>query len=92
MSYYIDPWLFNCQANPADSPAEQLEQRTIIAATQLAVNYARSNGVTLVAAEGQQEHRHRHPTIDDTSPDLRHPPKTSRGRQRCLTKPTEAPA
>ena len=23
MSYYIDPWLYNCTANPADSPAEQ---------------------------------------------------------------------
>ena len=33
MSYFIDPWLFNCRANPADSPAEQQEQRTIIEAT-----------------------------------------------------------
>ena len=23
MSYYIDPWLYNCADNPADSPAEQ---------------------------------------------------------------------
>ena len=27
MWYYIDPWLYNCAANPADSPAEQREQR-----------------------------------------------------------------
>ena len=33
MSYYIDPWLYNCAANPADSPAEQREQRLVIAAT-----------------------------------------------------------
>src|ERR671922_59941 len=30
MSYYIDPWLFNCRNNPADSPEAQAEQRTII--------------------------------------------------------------
>ena len=30
MSYYIDPWLYNCAANPADSPAEQREQRLVI--------------------------------------------------------------
>src|SRR3954451_25177445 len=34
MSYYIDPWLYNCAANPADSPAEQRDQRLIISATQ----------------------------------------------------------
>ena len=28
MSYYIDPWLYNCADNPADSPEEQLEQQT----------------------------------------------------------------
>src|SRR3954447_22893170 len=51
MSYYIDPWLFNCQANPADSPAEQREQRLVITATQRALDYARQRGVTLIAAE-----------------------------------------
>jgi subtilisin family serine protease len=39
MSYFIDPWLFNCRANPADSPAAQSEQRTIIEATQRALDY-----------------------------------------------------
>ena len=27
MSYYVDPWLFNCANNPADSPEDQAEQR-----------------------------------------------------------------
>ena len=40
MSFYIDPWLYNCRNNPADSPAAQQEQRTIIRATQRAVDYA----------------------------------------------------
>ena len=42
MSYYIDPWLYNCANYPADSPAEQQQQRTIIAATQRALDYART--------------------------------------------------
>ena len=37
MSFYIDPWLYNCRANPADSPAEQAQQRSIIDATQRAL-------------------------------------------------------
>ena len=37
MTYYIDPWLYNCADNPADSPEEQLEQRTVIAATERAL-------------------------------------------------------
>ena len=52
MSYFVDPWLFNCKANPADSPAEQLEQRTIIEAMQRALKYAHRHGVTLIAAAG----------------------------------------
>ena len=38
MSYFIDPWLYNCASNPADSAAQQLEQRTIIEATTRALN------------------------------------------------------
>src|SRR5215218_8601791 len=45
MSYYIDPWLFNCANNPADSAAQQAEQRTVIAATERALAYARAHGV-----------------------------------------------
>src|SRR3954468_22942796 len=37
MSFYIDPWLYNCRKNKADSPAEQEQQRTIIDATQRAL-------------------------------------------------------
>ncbi|MEK8109076.1 S8 family serine peptidase [Micromonospora sp. M12] len=32
MSFYVDPWLYNCTANPADSPEDQAEQRAIIKA------------------------------------------------------------
>jgi len=41
MSFYTDPWLYNCLDNPADSPAEQQEQRTVRIATQRAIDFAR---------------------------------------------------
>jgi subtilisin family serine protease len=90
MSYFIDPWLYNCADNPADSPAEQQEQRTIIAATQRALDYAYENGVTLVAALGNEHTNIDNPTIDTISPDF--PPgheKTRNVDNSCLTMPTE---
>ena len=60
MSFFVDPWLFNCAANPADSPDEQAEQRTIIATMQRALDYAHAKGVTLVAALGND-----HSNLDD---------------------------
>src|SRR5215213_7106261 len=50
MSYYIDPWLYNCANNPADSPEEQAEQHVIITAMNRALKYAYHHDVTLVAA------------------------------------------
>jgi subtilisin family serine protease len=70
MSFFIDPWLFNCAANPADSPADQAEQRTIIEATQRALDFARRNGVTLVAAAGNEAVDYTKTVIDDISPDF----------------------
>jgi subtilisin family serine protease len=91
MSFFTDPWLFNCPNDPTATPAEQIEQRTIIAATQLAVRYARNHGVTLVAALGNESIDLTRPTVDTTSPDF--PPDTERERQvnnSCLVMPTEA--
>jgi lantibiotic leader peptide-processing serine protease len=90
MSYYIDPWLYNCADNPADSPAEQQQQRTIIEATQRALDYAHDRGVTLVSALGNEDDDLGAPEPDDTSPD--YPPDTARERQvdnSCLNMPTE---
>jgi len=92
MSYYIDPWLYNCADNPADSPEEQLEQRTIIAATSRALRYARSHGVTLVSALGNENTDLGNPTFDPTSPD--YPPGQERDRivdNSCVDMPTEGP-
>jgi subtilisin family serine protease len=91
MSFFVDPWLYNCAANPADTPAQQAEQRTIIVAVQRALDYARARGVTLVAAEGNEHTDIGNPTVDDISPD--YPPNTSYHRtvdNSCITVPTES--
>jgi subtilisin family serine protease len=70
MSYFVDPWLFNCDANPADSPEDQLEQRTIRLAMQRALDYARRRNVTLVAAAGNENFDYTKPQVDTISPDF----------------------
>ena len=84
MSYYIDPWLFNCTANPADSPAEQAEQRTIIKATQRALRYARDHGVTLVSAAGNQSTDLGDPVVRRAEPRLPAGRRPRRGRRQRL--------
>jgi lantibiotic leader peptide-processing serine protease len=91
MSFFIDPWLFNCRTNRVDSPAERQQQAAIIEMTQTAVDYARARGVTLVAAAGNEFTDLGNPTFDDTSPDF--PPDAAKERtvdNSCLTEPTEA--
>jgi subtilisin family serine protease len=91
MSFYTDPWLFNCLHNPADSPAEQAEQRVVREATQRALDYARAHGVLPVAAMGNEFTDLGHPTEDSTSPD--YPAGAARTRQvdnSCITVPTES--
>ncbi len=70
MSLYIDPWLFNCPNNSADSIAAQREQQTIITATQRALDYARDRGVTLIAAAGNEHVDLDHPQTDTISPNF----------------------
>jgi subtilisin family serine protease len=90
MSFFVDPWLYNCANNPADLPGAQLEQRTIVAALQRALDYARSRGVTLVAALGNEHTDLGFPTTDTISPDF--PIGASYPRtvdNTCLVMPTE---
>ncbi|WP_436756842.1 S8 family peptidase [Streptosporangium sp. V21-05] len=91
MSFYVDPWLFNCRANPADSKAEQLEQRGIITGMQRALDYARKRGVTLISAIGNGSTDLGRPTKDATSPD--YPKDAERTRKvdnSCLNVPAES--
>ena len=90
MSYFIDPWLFNCRNNSADSPTEQMEQRTIIEATQRALDYAHLHGVTLISAAGNENTNLAQVTSDEISPDF--PPGTEHSRtvdNNCLSLPSQ---
>jgi lantibiotic leader peptide-processing serine protease len=91
MSYFTDPWLFNCVDNPADSPAEQTEQRIIRETTQRALDYARAHGVLPVAALGNEHTDLGNPVEDTTSPDF--PADAAKTREidnSCITVPTES--
>nr|WP_202893902.1 S8 family serine peptidase [Kribbella italica] len=70
MSFYVDPWLYNCTNNPADSPEAQLEQRTTIRAMQRALNYAHKKDVTLVGSLGNNHEDLGKPRTDISSPDF----------------------
>jgi subtilisin family serine protease len=60
-SYYADPWLFNCR--------NDAEQRAIWKAEQRAIRYAMSQGVVVVAAQGNENMDLSKQNIDTTSPD-----------------------
>ena len=92
MSFYIDPWLFNCtRPGVGGTRAEQLEQAGIVIGMQRALDYARKRGVTLISATGNGATDLGKISVDDTSPDY---PKNSERRRKvdnsCLTMPTEA--
>jgi subtilisin family serine protease len=91
MSFFTDPWLFNCRDNPLDSPEEQIEQQTIIDSSNEALDYAYGHGVTLIAAEGNEHTNLDAPTYDAISPD--YPPGSEKVRANidndCLIIPTE---
>src|SRR5919198_1860912 len=69
MSFYVDPWLYNCLNNPADSPQAQAEQMVIIEGMNRALEYAHDKGVTLVAALGNNHEDLGKPRTDISSPD-----------------------
>jgi lantibiotic leader peptide-processing serine protease len=75
MSFYVDPWLYNCLGNPADSASAQLEQRTIIRAMNRALDYANRKDVTLIGSLGNNHEDLGHPRTDFSSPD--YPPGTA---------------
>ena len=84
MSFFADPWLFNCRNDK--------EQKAIIQQISAAARYAQQRGVLLIAAAGNEGTDLNHPTTDEISPDF--PPGeaiTRRVRNNCIVAPTELP-
>ena len=81
-SYFADPFLFNCRNDPV--------QRAIWKAESRAIRYAEQNGVTVVAAMGNESEDLAHPTVDATSPDDT-TPETRDVNNACVVIPVEVP-
>ena len=90
MSFFTDPWLYNCLDNPADSPEAQAEQRTVRVVTQRAINFAGPTGHPGRRAR-QPEHRPRQPDRRRHQPRL--PARIAAYHREvdnsCITVPTE---
>nr|MBA2600773.1 S8 family serine peptidase [Actinomycetota bacterium] len=81
-SYFADPYLFNCHNDPAQQAIWKAEQR--------AIRYAMTEGVTVVASEGNESTDLSHPKVDVISPDF--PPGTEEEREisnNCVVVPVE---
>jgi len=94
MSFYVDPWLYNCIGGaPEDTAAQAAEQGVIIEAMTRALDYAHDNGVTLVGSLGNNHEDLANPRNDFTSPD--YPPGTEHERtidnDTCFDLPVEGP-
>jgi lantibiotic leader peptide-processing serine protease len=84
MSFFADPWLFNCRSDG--------DQRAIVSAISRAAAYAQQKGVVLVAAAGNEGIDLNHPVQDEISPD--YPPDSAVTRpvnNSCVVLPQEIP-
>jgi len=68
MSFFVDPWRYNCIDNPADPPQARIEQRTTVEAVNRALEYAHAKGVTLVGSLGNENEDLGRPRQDTSSP------------------------
>ena len=82
-SYFADPYLFNCRNDPV--------QRAIWKAESRAIQYAEQNGVTVVAAMGNESEDLAHPSVDATSQDTQVPPDVRDVNNACVVIPVEVP-
>jgi len=84
MSFFADPWLFNCK--------DDADQRAIVMAISRASRYAQQHGVVMVAAQGNEAIDLAHPVTDVISPDF--PPGSELTREvgnNCVVLPNELP-
>ncbi|GAA2081337.1 S8 family serine peptidase [Streptomyces albiaxialis] len=80
-SYYVDPWLYNCD--------DQADQKAIADAVGRAVKYAQGKGVTTVSSAGNSSQDHAAKEIvDETSPNDSTPVKRTINPAECPDVPT----
>ena len=103
MSFYVDPWLYNCQGGaPEDvkkSPEAVAEQNMIIEAMTRALGYATTKGVALVGSLGNNHEDLSKPRHDFSSPDYDNPVynwdttpwERTIDNAKCLDLPVEGP-
>jgi subtilisin family serine protease len=93
MSFYVDPWLYNCAGGaPEDTPEQAADQDTIIAAMNRALKYAHDRKVTLVAASGNDHDNLAGPRNDFSSPDFGEDPhERTIDNATCVDLPVENP-
>ena len=98
MSYYVDPWLYNCDSadDYVSGPVteEELEEQAFTKETvSAALTYAHEAGVTLVASAGNGFTDLSQPTrFDDSSPDYPEGSEIERTvTDDCLDMPAEGP-
>ncbi|GAA0623682.1 S8 family peptidase [Kribbella sandramycini] len=84
MSFYVDPWYFNCLDDP--------DQRALAESVQRATKYAERKGTVLVAAGMNSGHDLGAPTlVDESSPGDGTPVTRTVDRSRCISIPAELP-
>jgi subtilisin family serine protease len=97
MSFYTDPWLYNCPSAddsvPAPTEAQLNEQRTIIEAHYRALRYAYRRGVTLIGSAGNSHiDLGAELKFDNTSPDFPLGTEVERTVDNdCIDLPVEGP-
>jgi subtilisin family serine protease len=96
LGFRLDPWVYNCANNPADTPESQAEQRTITAVLTRALNYAHQKGVTLIGQMGDGHENLGAPQPDTLSPTFAEVPGSSPyprtiDNATCLQLPVEGP-
>jgi subtilisin family serine protease len=97
MSFYTDPWLFNCASRDdyvsGEVTDEQIAEQAFVRSVVLAATaYAHERGVTMVAAAGNDFTDLAAPTrADSSSPDYGAPPSDRVVTNNCLDLPAEAP-
>ncbi len=93
MSFYVDPWLFNCANNAADTPEQRAEQRVVVKSISRAMDYAYRKGVSQIVSLGNGHMDLANPLPDASSPD--YPAGTEHPRTidnaTCLSLPIEGP-